>query len=302
MIIILAAVTMLALGILMAYVLWWANVAFHVDVDPRIEACVEALPGANCGGCGYVGCGEYAEVVVLEGVPVDLCPVGGDACAEAMAKILGVEVSQSWPSRPVIHCGATRDQRLGQNEYHGEKACTAANMVAGVQGCTYGCLGFGDCGAVCNFDAIKVIDGLATVDYDKCVGCGACEKICPRHIISMTPFKISQMLAVTCANEDFGKDVKAVCKVGCIGCKACGRASKAFSFSEGASIPTLDYDQYDPAEMGDLNVAMTKCPQKRLLMVGDPSEHDIEATEDLDAPAIVKPSFETTVDKTEWHG
>jgi len=302
MIIILAAATMLVLAMFMAYVLGWANVAFHVDVDPRIEACIEALPGANCGGCGYVGCGEYAEAVVVDGVPVNMCPVGGDACAAALAEILGVEVEQSWPSRPVIHCGATRDLRLGQNEYRGEQACTAANMVAGVQGCTYGCLGFGDCGAVCNFDAIRVIDGLATVDYDKCVGCGACEKICPRHIISMTPFKRSQMMAVTCANNDFGKDVKAVCKVGCIGCKACGRASKAISFDEGASIPHLDYDQYNPVEMDDLLVALDKCPQKRLMMVGNPSDRDIEATEALDVPAIIKPEFKTTVDKTEWHG
>jgi len=185
MIIILAAATMLVLATFMAYVLGWANVAFHVEIDPRIEACIEALPGANCGGCGYVGCGEYAEVVVLEGVAVDLCPVGGEACAAKMTEILGVEVNQSWPSRPVIHCGATLGERLGRNEYQGEQTCTAANMVAGVQGCTYGCLGFGDCGTVCNFDAIHVIDGLATVDYDKCVGCGACENTCHRENVRL---------------------------------------------------------------------------------------------------------------------
>jgi len=301
MIIVLAAVTMLVLATFMAYVLGWANVAFHVEVDPRIEACDAALPGANCGGCGYVGCGEYAEAVVNDGAPVDMCPVGGESCAEALAKILGIEVARSWPSRPVIHCGAHYGDRLGRNEYQGEQACTAANMVAGVQGCTYGCMGFGDCGAVCNFDAIHVMDGLATVDYDKCVGCGACEKICPRHIISMVPFKKSQMLSVPCANEDFGKDVKAVCKVGCIGCKACGRASEMFHFDQG-SIPILDYEQYDPEKMGDLQVALEKCPQKRLLMVGAPSEEDLAATADQEVPAIVKPEFETTVDKTEWLG
>ncbi|MCP4378766.1 MAG: electron transporter RnfB, partial [bacterium] len=195
-----------------------------------------------------------------------------------------------------------KDNRLGRNEYNGEQACTAANMVAGVQGCTYGCMGFGDCGAVCNFDAINVVDGLATVDYDKCVGCGACEKICPRHIISMRPFKVTQMLAVTCANNDFGKDVKGVCKVGCIGCKACGRASEMFSFNENDFIPTLDYNQYDPEQMDDLQVALDKCPQKRLLMVGNPTERDLAATADQETPEIAKPDFETTVDKTDWHG
>jgi len=302
MIIILAAVTMLVLATFMAYVLGWANAAFHVDVDPRIEACIDALPGANCGGCGYVGCGEYAEAVVKDGVAVDLCPVGGEACAKALAEILGVEIAQSWPYRPVVHCGATLDDRLGRTEYHGERTCTAANMVSGVQGCTYGCLGFGDCAAVCKFDAITVIDGLATVDYNKCVGCGACEKICPRHIISMTPFKVSRMLAVTCSNEDFGKDVKAVCKVGCLGCKACGRVCELFNFAEDASIPSIDYDKYDPEETGDIQVALNKCPQKRLLMVGAPSERDLAATADEETPEIVKPDFETTVDKTQWQG
>ena len=92
MIIILAAAVMLALATLMGYVLGWANKAFHVEVDPRIERINEALPGANCGACGYIGCGEYAEATVVDNAAVDLCPVGGDSVASAVADILGVEV------------------------------------------------------------------------------------------------------------------------------------------------------------------------------------------------------------------
>jgi len=301
LIVILAAGTMLVLAVFMAYVLGWANRTFHVEVDPRIDAVNEALPGANCGGCDYVGCNEYAEAVVAGEAPVDKCTVGGVSCAAALAKILGVELAQSWPYRPVVHCGATYEDRLGRNEYRGEQTCTAANVVADVQGCTYGCLGFGDCLIACEFDAIHMVEGLAVVDYQTCVGCGACERICPRHIITMVPFKKERMLAVTCCNKDFGKDVKAVCKVGCIGCKACGRASKLFGF-EDDNIPVLDYDKYDPEQMDELQVALEKCPQKRLLIVGKPSERDLAATAGQEVGEILQPDFKTTVDDTKWHG
>ena len=132
-IVILAAATMFVLALFMAYVLGWANKTFHVKVDPRIEQAIEALPGANCGGCGYVGCSEYAEAVVAGKAPVDRCPVGGVSCATALAKVLGVELEESWPYRPVVHCGATYDDRLGRNDYRSEPTCGAANIISGVQ-------------------------------------------------------------------------------------------------------------------------------------------------------------------------
>ena len=299
-VIVLAAATMLVLAIFMAIVLGWANRAFHVEVDPRVVAVNNALPGANCGGCGYVGCGEYAEAVVAGKAGPDKCPVGGAGCAAKIADILGVDLSQSWPFRPVVHCGARYQQRLKRAEYVGEATCAAANLVGGVQGCTYGCLGFGDCDCSCPFDAIHVVDGLATVDYDKCTGCGACAKVCPRNIISMVPFKREQMTVVTCSNKDFGKDVKAVCTVGCIGCKACARASDLFKVEN--NIPHIDYDAYDPDKMDSLQVALDKCPMKRIMKVGKPSEADLAAVGDQKVPTIVEADFKTTVDDTEWHG
>ena len=300
-IILLAVATMLILALFMAYVLGWANVTFHVELDPRQQAVQDALPGANCGGCGFIGCNEYAEAVVAGDTPVDKCPVGGDECAEALAAILGVEITQSWPQRPVVHCGAARDQRLGRNDYDGEQTCTAANMVAGVQGCTYGCTGLGDCAAVCEFDAVKIVDGLSVIDYDKCVGCGACERICPRHVITLVPFKTEQMLAVACSNKDFGKDVKKVCKVGCIGCKMCQKLAAGLITVED-NAPTVDYDAYDPEKMADVDAAIAKCPAKRLVMIGKPTDRDLAATADQQAPTVAEADFRTTVDKTGWHG
>jgi len=292
--------TMLLLAVLISYALGWANKTLHVAIDPKVEAVAAALPGANCGGCGCIGCNEYAIAVVEGNLPPDKCTVGGVSCAAALAKILGVELKPTWPYRPAVHCGATFGERLGRQDYRGERTCIGANLVAGVQGCTYGCLGLGDCEAACSFDAIHVIRGLATVDYSRCTGCGACERACPRHIISMVPFKADRMLVVACSNKDFGKDVRAVCKVGCIGCRACTRASNLIKIVDNLSV--IDYDRYEPGKMEDLKTAIEKCPMKRLVLVGKPGKKDLEAVADKKLPDVVLPDFKTTVDQTEWHG
>jgi len=296
----LSAGTMFGMAVVLSYILGWANKRFHVDVEPRVVAVIDALPGANCGGCGYVGCGEYAEAVVLEHEAVNRCTVGGQSCALDVAAIMGVEVGETLPYRPIVHCGAHTDDRLGRNEYRGENHCTAANLVTDVQGCTYGCLGFGDCARACQFDALHVIDGLATVNYEKCVGCGACARVCPRNIITITPFKSDQMLAVTCSNKDKGKDVMAVCRVGCIGCGACTRASGLFAIEN--NLSTINYDAYNPTCSLDVMEACKKCPRQRLVFVGMPTDKEREKATDIEAPEVVEPDFKTTVDDTEWRG
>ena len=298
----LAAATLVGMAVIMTYILGWANETFHVEVDPRIDAINNTLPGANCGGCGFIGCGEYAEAIVVDNAPVDKCPVGGSNCAAAIANTMGVEVGDSLPYRPIIHCGAHYHERLMKTEYHGEQSCVTANLIAGVQGCTYGCLGFGDCKIACKYDAIQVIDGLATIDYDKCIGCGACAKVCPRNIITMTPFKTDQMLAVLCSNKDFGKDVKDVCMIGCIGCKACQRASELFVIEN--NLATIKYDAYElnKETAEGIKKAIDKCPRQGIVFVGKPTEKDLLAVASETAPKIVTPDFKTTVDDTEWRG
>ncbi len=296
----LSAATLLAMAVVLTSILGWANKKFHVDVDSRVLTIIDTLPGANCGGCGYVGCGEYAEAIALEHAAVNLCTVGGQVCALSVADIMGVEISETLPYRPIVHCGAHYEDRLGRNEYRGAQSCAAANLVTDVQGCTYGCLGFGDCTRACEFDAIHVIDGLATVDYDRCVGCGACARVCPRNIITITPFKASQMLAVTCSNKDKGKDVIAVCNVGCIGCGACARTSSLFKIEN--NLSTINYDAYEPTCSLDILDACQKCKRQRLVFVGKPSTDDLDKASDLKSPDVVEPDFKTTVDDTEWRG
>lgn len=296
----LAAGTMLLMAVVASYILGWANKKFFVEIDPRVEAVLAALPGANCGGCGFMGCGDYAVAVVADNAPVNRCPVGGKACAAAVAAIMGVEAGETLPFRPIIHCGARVQDRLGRTPYVGEQRCASVNLVADIQGCTYGCLGFGDCVRACKYDAIHVIDGLATVDYDRCIGCGACSKVCPRNIITITPFKSDRILAVTCSNKDKGKDVMAVCNVGCIGCAACTRISNIISIKDNLSV--IDYENYTAECMPDLMRACEKCPRSRLVFIGKPSEAEAEAAAKLDAPQVVEPDFKTSVDDTEWRG
>ena len=296
----LSAGTLLGMAIVVSGVLGWANKKFQVDVDERVLAVIDELPGANCGGCGYVGCGEYAEAVVLEKAEGTLCTVGGPSCAQAVAGIMGVEVSAVLPYRPIVHCGAHQEDRLGRNEYRGEMGCAAANLVTDVQGCTYGCLGFGDCSRACRFDALQVVDGLATVDYEKCVGCGACAKVCPRNIITITPFKTDRVLAVSCSNKDKGKDVTAVCNVGCIGCGQCARTSRLFKIEN--NLSTIDYEAYTADCLPEVLAACEKCKRQRLVFVGKPTPEDLEKTKDEELPDVVAPAFRTTVDDMEWRG
>jgi RnfABCDGE-type electron transport complex B subunit len=296
---ILAGVVLGITGIAMGWILGWANRAFHVPTDPKVDALNEVLPGANCGGCGYVGCNEYAEAVAKGEAGVNLCAPGGAGCAAKVAGIMGVEVGEAVPVKAVIHCGADRSKRKQLQEYTGEHTCASANLVAGVQGCTYGCLGFGDCVEACPYDAISLANGLAVVDYDKCVGCRACEKTCPRNIISMVPFKKSEVLVVACSNQDMGPVVKEVCSVGCIGCKACTRPSEGQINMKG-NIPEIDYDTYEGGHT--LEAATEKCRMESLVYVVMPSAADIAAAGDDEVPERIEADFKTTVDDTEWRG
>lgn len=257
-----SAATLLGLAVIFSYILGWANNAFKVEIDPKAEAALEVLPGANCGGCGYIGCGEYATAVVTGEASINLCTVGGQSCAAELAGIMGVEVGEIFPLRAVVHCSAHTKDQLQRNEYRGEQKCFVANIINGIQGCAFGCLGFGDCVTVCNYDAIQVIDSLATVNYEKCIGCGACAKACPRNIITIIPFKNETMLAVTCSNKEKGKDVRKVCKVGCIGCKVCTKISSIFSIIDNLSV--INYDDYTQIDADELAKAAEKCPVKVL--------------------------------------
>jgi Na+-translocating ferredoxin:NAD+ oxidoreductase subunit B len=290
-----AAGVLLLIAIVMALILGWANIAFHVPTDPKVEAINGALPGANCGGCGYVGCMEYAAAVAEGKAEMTLCGPGGASCAQKIAGIMGSELKETWPFKAVVHCAAKSEQRLKQQPYYGEQTCAAANLVPGVQGCTYGCLGFGDCFRACNYDAITMVDRLAIIDPSKCTGCKACVPACPRNLISMVPFKTTEVLVVACSNKDKGILVKDVCSIGCIGCSACAKPSAGL-LTMVDNIPVLDYDLFN--QDSDLQPSIDKCPRESLVYIGDPKLRRKTKGE----PERIEAKFESTVDKTDWWG
>ncbi len=261
-----AACTLFILAVTVCWILGWANIKFKVEVDPKIEEVLMALPGANCGGCGYIGCGDYAAAIVNSSVPVNKCSVGGESSALKIAGIMGVDPGRMIKSYAVVHCGSGLGERLKRTDYHGEKTCSGANQVAGIQGCTYGCLGFKDCVQACKYDAIDVVDGLAKVDYKKCTGCGACARVCPRGIIAIVPFNENSIPVVACSNKDSGKESKEVCERSCIGCRACSKLSDIFTVE--GNLSRSEYSAYSESKNEDVLKAMEKCPTKCILFAG----------------------------------
>ncbi|MBU1261233.1 MAG: RnfABCDGE type electron transport complex subunit B [Planctomycetes bacterium] len=253
-----AGVTMLALGVGFSIVLLIADKKLKVKMDPKIEQVSKALPGIDCGACGFAGCSSYAKAVVQNPEIIGKCAPGGGKVSEKIAEILSLSVSGSdIPVRPIVHCRAHKDDKTFFGQYDGIPTCTSANALANVQGCKFGCLGFGDCKASCKFGAIKIINGLATIDYEKCTGCTACSKACPQQgLIEMVPFSHSAMMTVACRSQENGKDTKAFCKVGCIGCKLCTKQNEAFVMA--TNFAKLDYKKYQPGETCE--TAKKKCP------------------------------------------
>ena len=260
-----AGVTMLGLGSCFALILLVASEKLKVEVDPKVERIRAALPGVDCGACGLAGCNSYAKAVATDPSLIGKCAPGGSAVAETIAGILSLQVGEgSAPLRPVIHCNAQKDQRTYLAQYEGIRSCTSANALSSAQACRFGCLGYGDCVAACKFDAIHIVNGLATVDYDRCTGCTACAKACPKGIIEMVPFSDEAMVVVACSSRESGRVTRQMCQVGCIGCGLCAKQSDLFKVVD--NLARMDYTRYRNDE--PVQTAMAKCPTKVIRMIG----------------------------------
>ena len=260
-----AGVTMLALGSSFSVALLIASEKLKVKVDPKIEQIHDALPHLDCGACGFAGCSSYARAVLAKPDLIGKCAPGGPETSGKIAKILSLQISDSGaPKRPIVHCRAHADDKTCYGKYQGIPTCTAANTLANVQACKFGCLGFDDCCSACKFDALSIVGGLATVDYEKCTGCGACSKACPRNLIEMVPFGCENMMTVACSSKEAGKTTRQICKVGCIGCGICAKETEQFRVED--NLARLDYEKYQPTEQTE--TALNKCPTKVIIYVG----------------------------------
>ena len=230
-------------GLLIGLLLGIAGKKFEVKTDERITAVREALPGNNCGGCGYPGCDGVAEAIVNGQAPVTACPVGGAEVAKKIGKIMGEEVADAARMTAFVKCGGSCDKTRRDYEYTGVEDCTMMAFVpnGGPKHCNYGCLGYGSCVKACQFDAIHIVDGVAVVDKELCKACGACAKVCPNNLIELVPYEGSDY-HVRCANRDRGKAVMEGCDAGCISCRKCEKNCPAGAIKVVDNIAHRDYE------------------------------------------------------------
>ena len=255
--IIFAIVSIGGLGIIFGAILGFASKIFAVDEDPRVGMVQECLPGANCGGCGYPGCGGLAAAIVAGKAPVNSCAPGGAKAAAAIAEVMGVVAEETEPMVAFVKCGGTCDKAQNKYEYDGIDDCIMASQLAGAssKACAYGCMGLGSCVKVCKFDAIKIENGVAVVNPDLCVACGKCVSTCPKKIIDLVPKK--KKVKVQCSSKDMGKAVMSVCSAGCIGCNICEKTCKFDAIHVIDNIAVIDYDKCKNCGM-----CANKCPKK----------------------------------------
>ncbi len=253
------------LGLAGALVLYATARKFHVEEDPRVDQIASLLPGANCGGCGLKGCRDFAVQCVgkgsLEGFH---CPVSGPEVRLRIADILGVEASAEEKKIAVLRCNGSCSARPQKYSYDGASSCAVMDAVAvGTRGCSYGCLGCGDCTEVCAFDAIKINPDtmLPEIDADKCTACGACVSECPRHLLELRPAgRRNRRVWVACANRERGAVAKRTCAVACIGCSKC---VKVCPFSAVAVNDNLSY--IDPNLCKACGKCVGVCPTGAIL-------------------------------------
>ncbi|MBQ4522754.1 MAG: RnfABCDGE type electron transport complex subunit B [Lachnospiraceae bacterium] len=244
-------------GIIIGIFLGAAGEKFKVEVNEKELLVREELPGNNCGGCGFAGCDALAKAIAEGNAPVNGCPVGGDAVALKIAKIMGSTVKPGAKPYAFVKCSGNCEKAKEHYKYIGPKDCKAAMNTPGngPKACSFGCTGFGSCKAVCEFGAIEIVDGIAVIDKEKCKACGKCVAACPKHLIEIVPGDTPYMVA--CSSQDKGKEVKEVCQAGCIGCSLCVKNCPAEAIIMQGNVAKID-----PDKCVGCRICAEKCPAK----------------------------------------
>ena len=300
--ILIAVLVLGAIALVAAVILYIVSKKFAVQEDPRIAQVVEILPGANCGGCGFAGCGGLAEALVkgadagsIEGIR---CPVGGDPVMGEVADLLGMAVANTEPMVAVVRCNGTCTNRPRIAEYDGLRTCQAMNANgSGETGCGFGCLGCGDCTKACAFDAIHMNPetGLPEVDEEKCTSCGACTKACPRHIIELRKKgSKGRRVYVQCVNKDKGAVARKSCTAACIGC---GKCQKVCKFEAITIENNLSYIDFNKCRM--CTKCVDECPTGAIIKVNFPVKkaQPAKSVETVAQPAAASVNEETKVEE-----
>lgn len=237
-----AVLVVLAIALAAGVLLLWFSRLFAVAENPKKKAIRECLPGINCGACGYKGCDDYAAALADGGVKPNLCVPGAQSVADQIGAILGVKAEPFEDVVAFVACNGHCDATFQTATYEGVETCRAASMVyGGTNSCRFGCLGFGDCAAVCPNNAICLDDGIARVDTSRCLGCGLCVNTCPKRIIAMVPQETRTV--VMCSNKQKGGQAAKVCKNACIACRKCEKSCPHGAITVIDNLAVIDYDK-----------------------------------------------------------
>lgn len=285
-----SVLTLFGLGLAAAAVLAVASRVFYVEEDPRVEAVMDALPGANCGGCGYAGCEGYAVAVVNDpSIAASLCVAGSAETTIAVGQLTGKSVSASEPLVAFRRCEKLAGNVGRRYEYQGMPSCAAATLLMGGSDlCAWACMGFGDCVQGCPFGAMEIADGMVHILKDKCTGCGMCVRTCPHNSLELIPLRAR--ISIFCATRDKLRAVMEVCDVGCINCGKCVKACPANAVSTVDSRIEVNHQKclsYGPECQ---EACAGSCPRRILRVVCPALEHDRHAVAsgaaDESAPAV----------------
>ena len=222
--ILIAAACVGIVGIFVGLFLGVAGIKFKVEVDEKEEAVLAALPGNNCGGCGFAGCSGLAAAIAKGEAAVNTCPVGGEEVGKKIAAIMGVEAEASERKVAYVHCQGDCERTTTDYDYYGIKDCRMMSFVA-------------------------------VVDKEKCKACGKCVEVCPKHLISLRPY--SNTVQVACSSTDKGPVTMKACKTGCVGCGICVKNCQ----HDAVKVENF-HAIIDPEKCVGCGVCMEKCPKK----------------------------------------
>lgn len=260
-----AAALMGAIGVILAIVLAIADKKLYVWEDPRIEEVFALLPLANCGACGCAGCHAFAEKAVKGEIAPGKCTVNSPEGVARVAALLNVAAGSEEKRVARLACAGGVHVARRKAQYEGLESCRAAALVnGGGKGCSWGCLGLGDCERVCDFHAIGMdTHGLPVVMESRCTACGDCVEVCPKDLFSL--HVVSHRLWVACRNLLSGEVAEAECEVACTACGRCAADAPAGLISIVNNLAVVDYGKNSLATRAPIE----RCPTGAIVWIDD---------------------------------
>jgi len=259
-IVLITALFALAIAFVLGTSLGFFKDFFAVPQDPLAASIREALPGANCGACGFPGCENYAIAIAAGTAGISSCSVGGAALVEKLARITGKAGEAVKQTVAVLACQGSYIHTQQKGVYTGIENCRGAKIsTGGTRLCSFGCLGFGDCVKVCKFGALGMDaqKGLPVIDLAKCTGCGLCITECPQAIIKSVA-KDQKGAMVFCSNRSPNRQqVAKSCKISCIKCGQCVKQCPQQCIDLSTNIPVIDL-----TKCTSCGTCVEKCPTK----------------------------------------